>query len=55
MADKDIMLPVKNFVYKNPKYENTELELTDVQRTMVVYLRDEYFKKHPGILDDLDK
>ena len=55
MADKDIMLPVKNFVYKNPKYKNTELELTDIQRTMVIYLRDEYFKKHPGVLDDLDK
>ena len=55
MASKDVMLPVKNFVYKNPKYKNTELELTDIQRTMVIYLRDEYFKKHPEILNDLDK
>ena len=55
MANKDVMLPIKNFVYKNPKYKNTELELTDIQRTMVIYLRDEYFKKHPEILDDLDK
>ena len=49
---RDFMIPVKNFVYKNPNYGNVELELVDVQRTMLVYLRDKYLEKHSEILKD---
>lgn len=38
------MSPVKDFVYKNPNFNNTPLALADVQRVMVVYLRDLYIK-----------
>ena len=49
---RDFMIPVKNFVYENPKYGDVELELTDVQRAMLVYLRDKYLEKHSEILKD---
>ena len=50
LGKKDFMIPIKNFVYKNPNYGDVELELIDVQRAMLVYLRDKYLEKHSEIL-----
>jgi hypothetical protein len=49
-ADENIMSVVKVFVYKNPNFGDTPLNFADVQRVMVVYLRDLYLERHPEII-----
>jgi len=52
IAEKEndpIMAPVKDYAYKNPKLNDKPLELGDIQRCMVVYLRDLYLKDYPEI------
>jgi hypothetical protein len=43
------MTTIKDFVYKNPKFNDMPLELSDVQRVMVIYFRDTYLERHPQI------
>lgn len=45
-----LLTSIKSFTYNNPTFEGRPLKLVDIQRTMVVYLRDLYLKKHPQIL-----
>lgn len=45
-------IPIKNFAYENPRFDNHLLKLVDIQKTMVVYLRDKYLKKHQELLKD---
>lgn len=47
--DENFMKPLKDFVYNNPKFEQKPLRLTDVQRIMVIYLRNKYLNHHPEI------
>lgn len=50
VRDEYYMKPVKDFVYNHPKLNGMPLELTDVQRVMVLYLRDKYLAEHPDII-----
>ena len=43
------MAPVKDYAYKNPKLNEKPLDLSDIQRVMVVYLRDLYLEKNKKI------
>lgn len=52
MENEKIMKPLKDFIYQHPKFYENPLALADMQRVMVVYLRDLYLQKHPGILPD---
>ncbi len=47
--NENFMTPIKNFAYKNPHFNGNRLNFSDIQRTMVVYLRDLYLKNHPEI------
>lgn len=50
--DDPSMVPIKDYAYKNPRLNSKPLELSDIQRVMVVYLRDLYLQKHPEIPND---
>jgi len=47
--DKNFMTPIKNFVYKNPKWRGKNLTLLNIERLMVIYLRNEYLIKHQDL------
>lgn len=55
IAEKEndpLMAPLKGYVYKNPMLNKKPLGLSDIQRCMVVYLRDLFLKEHPEIVND---
>jgi len=47
--NENFMMPIKDFAYKNPHFDGNRLTFSDIQRTMVICLRDLYFKNHPEI------
>ena len=47
--DENLMKPLKDFVYNNPKFEKNPLRFTDIQRVMVIYLRNKYLDQHSEI------
>lgn len=50
LEDGSFMISIKDFVYKNPSFGSIDLELSDVQRIMALYLRDKYLEKHKELL-----
>lgn len=47
LIDTEGFSVIKDFVYQNPKYENKEINIPIIINIMALYIRDEYFKKHP--------
>lgn len=48
--DKDWMTPVKDFIYNNPKFENTDLNIDVIIFIGGIYLRDKYLEKYPELI-----
>ena len=47
--DDSAFLPLQNFVYQHPTYNDTPLAYTDVLFVMALKLRDFYLTKHPNL------
>lgn len=50
--NSEAMVPLKDFAYKNPNFNDVPLDFTDIQRVMVIYFRNLYLEKHPEITND---
>ena len=46
-SDSDKFNAIKNFIYNNPKYKDSDMSIPTVVFAMSIYLRDKYFVKHP--------
>jgi len=51
-SDTEMFREVKDFIYNNPVYEGTQINLTSIVKISSIYLRDKYFEKHPDILEE---
>lgn len=50
-AGTDDFVPIKDFIYQNPKYKDVALDMSTVVPVMGIYLRDKYFQKYPAHKD----
>jgi hypothetical protein len=57
IENEPYMKRIKDYIYSHPEFEGRPLLLEDVQRVMVIYLRNAYLRKHPDIIpkDDSKK
>lgn len=49
LVDTEAFSKIKDFVYQNPKYKGKNVDMLTIINIAALYLRDEYFKKHPEL------
>jgi hypothetical protein len=49
---EDIFNPVKNWIYNNPKFNDTDIDMSDINYVASLPLRNAYLQKHPEILPE---
>lgn len=52
LSDEKLFYPIKDFLYKNPKFNGIDIDLNALCFVMGLELRNEYLKKHPEISVD---
>ena len=54
-SNSDEFVPIKNYIFQNPKYKKINLNLPTITRGLGIYLRDKYFEKHPSLIEELKR
>jgi len=50
-SNSDEFVPIKNYIFQNPKYKKINLNLPTITRGLGIYLRDKYFERYPAMID----
>lgn len=48
--NSDNFIAIKNYIYNNPKFKDTIVDIALVINVMRIYLRDKYFEKNPELI-----